>query len=77
MCSECRRYVGHHPSCPYADEPVPVKIGECEICGKDIMTSEDYVEHDGYKYHYACLSELSVREVLDVLEIDVKVAESY
>lgn len=75
MCPVCRRYDEHHPSCPYADEPEPVSIGKCECCDKDIMTDEEYVELDGYKYHYDCLSVLSVREVLDVLEIDVKVAE--
>lgn len=77
MCSVCRRYDGHHPSCPYADEQVPVKIGECECCSKDITTFQDYVEHEGYKYHYDCLSELSARELLDILEIDIKVGECY
>lgn len=75
MCPVCRRNYEHHPSCPYADEPEPVSIGKCEYCDKDIMTDTEYVEFEGYKYHYDCLSGLKVRELLDVFEIYVKVAE--
>lgn len=75
MCSECGRVIGHHHMCPNAGDPELVKVGECEVCGKDIMTGEEMVSDGDYLYHYDCLSGLTVRELLDVLDITVSIAE--
>ena len=74
MCSVCRQF-NHHPQCPYADEPAPISVGECEYCRKDIMTGQEMVTIDGYHYHWNCLSGLSAREIMDVLDISIKEAK--
>ena len=75
MCSVCRSFKCH-PSCPNADAQAPVSVGTCEYCENDIMTGDEIVKVDGYLYHYRCLSGLTGKELLDVLDISVKIAES-
>lgn len=76
MCPICRRYSNeHHPSCPYADDPVPVKIGKCEICDEDVTTGEEIVRDGDCIYHFDCLSGLSTHVMLEVLGYNISIAE--
>ena len=74
MCSICRRYVCH-PSCPNADEPVPVSIGKCTYCTKDIMSDEEYIDVGDYKYHFDCIDGLPTKELLEIFDVRVKIVE--
>lgn len=57
--------------CPHA--PAPRAVYVCEHCGDGIAEGEEYIETEsGLQYHFACLAEMSRRELLKTLGVDIK-----
>jgi hypothetical protein len=64
-CYYCRRPEGQHDHrCP---NYIPSELCcRCNICGDVIYTGEEYCENlDGEVAHYDCLTDLSIREMLE------------
>ena len=64
MCSECLM-MPCHPRCPNAPDPIPVKI--CSMCGRGIMDGDEYLDLDGRPICEGCLSEMTAKEVLELV----------
>lgn len=58
--------------CPNADEIEPKET--CKYCGEGLLKEEAYVDINGECYHVDCLEEMSTRELLELLEVEVRYA---
>ena len=74
MCAICNKYKCP-PSCPNADEPEIV--GVCDICKEEIHAGEEMVDIDGTLFHLECLETKSTKELLEMFDVDVKIAGDY
>ena len=54
-CPYCMSFP-HKAGCPNA-EPMPEKVGECELCGDPIYSGENIYDVDGKKYHIGCFED--------------------
>ncbi len=64
MCSTCLS-TPCHPRCPNAPEPVARMA--CSRCGDGIMEGDEYLGLDGGPICEGCLSEMTVKEVLELV----------
>lgn len=75
MCDLCKQ-----PKCPpgcpnYSNSRFYMK---CKYCGRDISPGTDYIEtYAGNYYHYNCFKCLTVDEILEETDLEVKTAEYY
>lgn len=53
-CPICGNGYGHKAGCPSYD-PMPEKVGECELCGDSIYRGDFIFDVDGKLYHDECL----------------------
>jgi hypothetical protein len=56
MCFYCRQSLGHHPSCPFAEEPE--HIFDCDECGMPIYVDEKYLEVRGEIFCEKCYEDM-------------------
>jgi len=69
-CEYCRRIVGHASSCPNFQSRT---IGKCAECNDDILHGDEFIElSSGKQYHVDCLSYISIRKLLFLLDIDIQ-----
>lgn len=59
--------------CPNADEPEATET--CKYCGDGIFKEDEYAEIEGVCYHIDCLSDMGIKELLELLGVDVKIAD--
>ena len=72
MCQYC--LTSPCPSgCPNADEPEAEF--DCKYCGDGIFKEDEYVEIEGVRYHLDCLNDMGIKELLELLEVDVMTAQ--
>lgn len=58
--------------CPNAPEPQTVDY--CHECGDDIREGEEYM-NEGVPLCMACIEDMSAKELIDFLGIEIKTAE--
>lgn len=59
--------------CPNEDEPEAKT--DCKYCGDGIFKEDEYAEIEGVCYHIDCLSDMGIKELLELLGVEVKVAD--
>lgn len=52
-CPICGNGYGHKSGCPNSN-PMPEKVGECELCGDPIYSGDLIIDVDGKRYHDEC-----------------------
>ena len=72
MCEICRQ-MPCHPRCPNYD-PSPWTVYKCAWCGEGILDGEEYIETNKGQIHYDCVSEMTTRELLKELDVEVETA---
>ncbi len=60
--------------CPNA-EPRPIVSGRCPACRDPIRVGDEYVETPAGDYHLECLECLSTKELVKLLDYDIKEAQ--
>lgn len=64
----------HDSRCPLAPEPKPRCL--CGLCEEPILNGEGYVQNYIGEYaHHECFSIYTTRDVLNWLQIDIRVME--
>ena len=71
MCEYCHQSPCH-PRCP---NYVPEKVYTCTMCDEPIDEGEEYVDIDGDPCHFDCVDDLTTKELLGFLDVDIKIAE--
>lgn len=62
------------PSCPNYEEND--RLIRCDYCGQFIYPGSFYVNSEDIYVHRDCLTDMSVREMLEFLEIPIKMMEA-
>ena len=73
MCSICMVHPCH-PRCPNAKETDPVPKYRCKECGAGIQEGKRYFNNGEYQVCEACLNDMSVEEILDLVEEKLSIA---
>ena len=69
MCAICGMTICS-PRCPNSSAPEPSEV--CRECGCDILPGESLVTMpDGKSYHYQCIWNMDVSDVLSLAGIDI------
>lgn len=71
MCSICYS-TPCHPRCPNADEEKPVY--RCSECGGSIFEGDKFFQNDIKEICEECMEEMSVEEILNLFNEDLKTA---